>query len=325
MKSIVIYYSWTGNTKQIAEAIHAGMRETFNDCEIIRLEEVDAERLGDYDLIGLGSFVQSFQEPPVVTDFIHAMPDLAGRYGFIFCTHGTCAGRYISNMVTGLRGKGLTVTGWNDWYGSGFIPLMPKPYYTDGHPDVVDLKEAEEFGREIVRRSQRIAKGETELIPELPDKEAYDRLYGIPIDLATVDLTAEMMKLKPVYHAEKCLYPRCKICVDHCPTHSIDLSKSPPISYETCGPCLVWFCEQLCPTGAMEVNWDLADHIMEQMTSLFARIAEPMEKYKELRRFRSLITREEGTDTPLYKKKNHPKLVNRDGVMKETKWMKETK
>jgi hypothetical protein len=27
-----------------------------------------------------------------------------------------------------LRRKGLTVTGWNDWYGSGFIPLMPKPF-----------------------------------------------------------------------------------------------------------------------------------------------------------------------------------------------------
>ena len=57
---------------------------------------------------------------------------------------------------------------------------------------------------------------------------------------------------------------------------------------------------------------------MDRMTSLFTMIAEPMEEYKELRRFRSLITREEGTGTPLYKKKKRPKLVIRDGVMKET-------
>jgi len=318
MKSIVIYYSWTGNTKQIAEAIHAGMKEILNDCEIARLEELNAGRLAAYDLIGLGSFVQSFQEPAIVTDFINAIPDLKGRYGFTFCTHGTCAGRYISNVVTGLRGKGLTVTGWNDWYGGGFIPLMPKPYHTDGHPDEVDLKEAGEFGREIAQRTQRIAGGETKLIPELPEKEEYDRLYGAPIDIGREDLMVEMMKLKPVYHPEKCVYPKCTKCMDHCPTHSIDLAQSPHISYETCGPCLVWFCEQLCPTGAMEVAWDLADNIMDQMTSLFDRIAEPMEKYKELRRFRSLITRKEGTGTPLYKKKKHPKLVIRDGVMKET-------
>jgi ferredoxin/flavodoxin len=319
MKSIVIYYSWTGNTKQIAEAIHSGMKGIFNDCEMARLGEVDAGKLAGYDLIGLGSFVQSFQEPAIVTDFINTMPDLKGRYGFTFCTHGTCAGRYISNTVTGLRGKGLTVTGWNDWYGGGFIPLMPKPYYTDGHPDEVDLKEAEEFGREMAQRSQRIARGETGLIPELPEKEEYDRLYGAPIEFDGESLMVDMMKLKPVYNPEKCLYPKCKICMDHCPTHSIDLSESPQISYETCGPCLVWFCEQLCPTGAMEVNWDLADNIMDQMTSIFARIAEPMEEYKELRRFRSQKTRDEGSDTPLYKKKKRPKLIIRDGVISEKK------
>ena len=130
---------------------------------------------------------------------------------------------------------------------------------------------------------------------------------------------ADMVKLKPVYNAEKCLYPKCTKCMDNCPTKSIDLSESPGVSYETCGPCLVWFCEQLCPTGAMEVNWDIADNMMETMTSIFSKLAEPMEEYKELRRFRSLITREEGSDAPLYKKIKRPKLIIRDGVISEKK------
>jgi flavodoxin/ferredoxin len=318
MKSIVIYHTWTGNTKQVAEAIHSGIREIFDECEIAPLKEVDAEKLKDYDLIGLGSFVQSFQEPVIVTDFINAMPDLKGRYGFTFCTHGTCAGNYISRTVTGLREKGLTVTGWNDWYGGGFIPLMPKPYYTDGHPDEIDLKEAGEFGREIAQRSRKIAGGENHLIPELPDREEYEKLYGAPIDLGAGEEMADMMKLKPVYNAEKCLYPKCTKCMDNCPTKSIDLSGSPQISYETCGPCLVWFCEQLCPTGAMEVNWDIADKVTNTMTSIFTRLAEPMEEYKELRRFRNLITQKEGSGTPLYKKEKRPKLIVRDGVMRES-------
>lgn len=318
MKSIVIYHSWTGNTKQIAEAIQSGIAEINDDCDIAALGEVDVEKLKGYELIGLGSFVQSFQEPAAVTDFIDAMPDLTGRYGFTFCTHGTLAGSFISRMVTGLRGKGLTVTGWNDWYGSGFIPLMPKPYYTDGHPDDVDLKEAAAFGREIVQRSLKIADGESRLIPELPEKEEYDKLYGAPMDLGSRDDMADMVRLKPVYNPEKCLYPKCTKCMDNCPTKSIDLSGSPKISYDTCGPCLVWFCEQLCPTGAMEVNWDIADHMMDAMTSIFEKLAEPMEEYKELRRFRSLITREEGSGTPLYKKKKRPKLIIRNGVIRES-------
>jgi flavodoxin len=38
MKSIVIYYSWTGNTKQIAEAIYSGMKELSEECDIARLQ-----------------------------------------------------------------------------------------------------------------------------------------------------------------------------------------------------------------------------------------------------------------------------------------------
>ncbi len=317
MKSIVIYHSWTGNTKQIAEAIHSGIKEIFNECEIASLKEVDVEKLTDYDLIGLGSFVQTFQEPMAVTEFMKAMPDLNGKYGFTFCTHGTLAGRYIDRAVTGLREKGLTVTGWNDWYGGGFIPLMPKPYYTDGHPDEVDLKEAVEFGREIAERTRKIANGEGQLIPELPDSEEYNKLYGAPMELGGGEEMADMVKLKPVYNPDKCLYPKCTKCMDNCPTKSIDLSKSPPVNYETCGPCLVWFCEQLCPSGAMEVNWGIADKIMETMTSIFEKLAEPMEEYGDLRGFRNLLTEKEGSGTPLYKKKNRPKLIIRDGVIRE--------
>ncbi len=318
MKSIVIYHSWTGNTKRIAEAIHSGIKEIYDNCDIAALKEVDVEKLKDYELIGLGSFVQSFQEPAAVTDFIDAMPDLTGRHGFTFCTHGTLAGNFISRMVNGLRGKGLTVTGWDDWYGGGFIPLMPKPYYTDGHPDEIDLEEAAMFGREIARRSRKIADGESSLIPELPEKEEYDKRYGAPINLGGGSEMADMVKLKPVYNAEKCLYPKCTKCMDNCPTKSIDLSGTPKISYDTCGPCMVWLCEQLCPTGAMEVKWDIADNMMDAMTSIFEKLAEPMEEYKELRRFRSLITQEEGSGTPLYKKKKRPKLIIKDGVIRES-------
>ena len=80
MKSIVIYYSWTGNTKQIAEAIQEGMKEISDECDIAPLREVDVGKLTNYDLIGLGSFVQSFQEPMIVTDFVNAMPDLISKY-----------------------------------------------------------------------------------------------------------------------------------------------------------------------------------------------------------------------------------------------------
>jgi len=320
MKSIVIYYSQTGNTKQIAEAIHSGMSQVTEKCEIAPLSEVDTRELLNYDLIGLGSPVIDFQEAAIVTDFINGMPSLKGRYGFVFCTHGTCAGSYIARMVAALRRKGLTVTGWNDWYGGVFIPFMPKPYYTDGHPDEVDLKDAEDFGREIRERSRRISLGETRLIPRLPRKEKYDRLYGIPP--LPQDMPEDMRmsredwdKLKPKINVEKCKYPKCSICMDNCPTHSINLSESSPISYQTCQPCMLWFCEQLCPTGAIEVNWEPIDKAESFMKSFFRQLAEPMKELKDIRHFRSLVApAEEGQDKQLYKIRQHPRLIVRDGV-----------
>ncbi len=54
MKSVVIYHSWTGNTKQIAEAIQSGIREIFYHCKSASMMDVDIEKLTDFDVICLG-------------------------------------------------------------------------------------------------------------------------------------------------------------------------------------------------------------------------------------------------------------------------------
>ena len=112
MKSIIIYYSQTGNTKSIAEAIYRGMKQVDEDSHIVSLKNIDIQDLPGYDLIGIGSPVFGFREPPFITDFIDSWPSLKGKYGFSFCTHGTLAGAFVARTVAALRGKGLTVVGW---------------------------------------------------------------------------------------------------------------------------------------------------------------------------------------------------------------------
>jgi flavodoxin/ferredoxin len=318
LKSIVIYYSQTGNTKAIAEAIYQGMKQVDKDNRIAPLKDVDVQELIDFDLVGIGSPVFGFQEPPFITDFINTWPSLKGKYGFSFCTHGTLAGAFIARTVVALREKGLTVTGWNDWYGGAFIPTIPKPYFTDGHPDSIDLQEAKDFGREMVERSMKIAAGGTQLIPELPEKEEYDTLYGVPPILPTDTEISheERAQLKPRLNTNKCNYPKCTICMDNCPTSSIDLSKSPQINHEACGPCALMHCEQLCPTGAIEIDWSVVDNAAEYTKAFYGRLAKGLKMYKDLRHFRPLISEEEECNgEPLYKINQHPRFVMRDGVM----------
>ena len=146
MKSIIIYYSQTGNTKRIAQAIHAGMNKTGKPCDIARLKDVDPQNLEGYDLIGLGSPVIHAQEPPNVRAFMNYMKSVDGKHAFTFCTHGTIPGYYLARVVPALIQRGLIAIGWKDWFASAYHPLIPKPYFTDGHPDAIDLKEAEDFG-----------------------------------------------------------------------------------------------------------------------------------------------------------------------------------
>jgi ferredoxin/flavodoxin len=325
MRSIVIYYSMTGNTKRIATAIQQGIGP---ECKLVSMDSINGRDLLDYDLIGIGAPAIGYREPPIVTEFMKNLPRLKGRYAFTFCTHGTCPCGFVAEMVTALRKKGLKVTGWNDWFGSAFMPYIARPYYTDGHPDSMDIEEAKEFGKEILGRTLKISKGERALIPRLPRKGQYDKSYGtkprpeeLPKDLSIP--LSDWEKLKPAVDWGKCI--SCGECVDHCPNHAITMDDKIIISHKACGPCHIWFCEEVCPAGAIEVNWEPMEIRQKSTRIYFAKLAESMMKYKELRRFRILFPPgEEGTKEPLSRRKQHPRIKVQDGVTKILDDTKET-
>ena len=140
MKSLIIYYSQTGNTKAIAEAIQKGIGEVM-PCALARLQDIDTPDLVPYDLIGLGAPVWHRREPSNLMNFIeYTMNKVEGRHAFAFCTHGLLPGRFLARVVPMMSQKGLTVIGWRDWYCNVTMPEKPKPYFTDGHPDAIDLE-----------------------------------------------------------------------------------------------------------------------------------------------------------------------------------------
>lgn len=309
MNSIVIYFSITGNTRKIAEAIQKGMKSLDERCDIARLKDIDTPDLQGYDLIGLGSPVMWLKEFDNVTAFIeHTMRGVEGKHAFAFSTHGALPAQYFLRVIPAMKQRGVTVIGWNDWYGGVYFPCVPKPYFTDGHPDAIDLQEAEDFGREMVERSRRIHRGETNLIPTLPRGKEYDDLY----DPVLMNNPEEARKTKEKRFADalsvgfsidkkKCNYPKCTFCMDNCPMNAIDLSVDPPLFNRNCGMC--WMCEMACPKGA--INFDFvpfdAAHPVIHGESILEDTLEIMEARG---RFRRLVPMEEiGWDTPVWKLK----------------------
>ncbi|MFC1921344.1 EFR1 family ferrodoxin [Chloroflexota bacterium] len=294
MKCIIIYFSLTGNTKMVTKAIQRGMNGLVDCCDLVKLKDVDVQKLHDYDLIGLGSPVWS--GPPVnVRIFLRNLPIIEGKHAFTFTTHGATPERFFPMVCKTLTEKGLTVIGINDWYGSGNMPISPKPYLTDGHPDETDIREAEEWGKEIAERSRRIYAGETDLIPDLQDLPWERPGAGPPRE-------------RPTLNTEKCLYPECRLCMDNCPMGSIDLSFSPPIfAVGNCRPC--YFCEMICPTGAIEVDYGPpSDYECRRAREDFAK---NIEEAEAAGKFRRLVPIEEvGFDTPYHTfLTKHPRWV----------------
>lgn len=302
MKSIIIYYSQYGSTKKIAQAIHAGMSQVVEQCDIATLKEIDTSDLLKYDLIGLGSPVWDGRASPNMMAFIERLSSSEGKHSLVFCTHGTAPGGYMANTVPALIRKGLTVIGWNDWYGSVTIPFKPKPYFTDGHPDEIDLKEAKDFGREMAERSRRIYMGETRLIPELPEGKEYIEVYGEDPKMHPKQAKAHSYEFKITL--DKCT--ECMLCVDNCPTDSIDFSAYPPIFRSNCARC--WYCEQICPEGAIEIDWEPVAKVDKKYG--WPNNAEHLVIPEAKGRFRRLVPLEKvGWDTPWYKVSSHPRVV----------------
>ena len=165
MKTLIVCFSQTGNTRTVAERIREGIAGVTGQCDLKDLADVDTTALADYDLVGLGCPVFYYQEPFNVRDFIGSLPELTGRHWFVFCSHGSVIGNTFPSMTESLQKKGIVVIGYHDTYADGTLPFYPYPTLTTGHPDEQDLEAAREFGRLIAERSQRIAEGDTSLIP----------------------------------------------------------------------------------------------------------------------------------------------------------------
>ena len=250
MKTAVIYFSQTGNTKKVAEAIASGIKEVTGQCDLLRLlraNEFNAGTLPDYDLIGIGCPTFGYEDTFNVTLLVRRMGACSGRHSFVFTTSAGHPGNALPSMADKLTARGLMVIGGFSCDGRAITPVdLPSPWYTDGHPDEADLKDAADFGRDMVERSTRISRGETGPKPEFEwlDDEFYYSCRGHYVP------KSQGFDIEMTLNREKCTYPKCRLCMDNCPAGAIDLSVEPIKFRSGCTSC--YFCETICPTSAIE-------------------------------------------------------------------------
>ena len=346
MKSIVIYYSQTGNTKKIAQAMQKGIIKQTGQCDIARVKEIKPEELVKYDLIGIGSPTWSSCPSPIVIYYIKSLPPtLKGKHFFWYETHGTMPGRCIIRGVKPLQEQGMIVLGWKDWYCQASLPGHAKPWFTDGHPDEIDLAEAEFFGAAMVDHSRKLSEGETNIIPTLHSTETSDQIWGKghpfvfmdagkqsqipatdsnketekkPYSLAIPTSMNYVCQLEGIPNREGSkLQPgnelkinpdkciQCGRCVKGCPCYNIDDSVFPYV-FKTQECEMCLFCEGVCPVGAIEFNFRKSDPNAGKGGG--GDIVLQLELAEAKGRFRRLTKREDiGWSTPWEVVTGHPR------------------
>lgn len=166
MNILVAYYSETGNTRRVAEAIFAAIRQPRKTLLAID-PEADLE---PYDLVFCGFPVQHHSVPAKMVRFLERLPK--GKKLAIFATHGSLRGgeKAVSAFYQALSlAKGQTVIGTFGCRGQVKFQLLDEWMETpqhrawameaqsaNGHPDVADLEEAGTFAETMMYAAEHV-------------------------------------------------------------------------------------------------------------------------------------------------------------------------
>jgi flavodoxin len=100
-KALIVYWSKTGNTEKVKEAISKGMRKKGVLPTVKKVDEAEQEDFFNYDLVCVGAPPYEFLPCPPMMDFLKrklalyrskgyvkpCAPKLPGKNAIIFCTY----------------------------------------------------------------------------------------------------------------------------------------------------------------------------------------------------------------------------------------------
>jgi flavodoxin len=164
MKALVTYYSQTGNTEKVAQAVYDGINVAGKD--IIPIKEVGTAE--DYDVIFCGFPVQAHSVPDKVESFLKNVPE--GKKLALFATHGSLRGGQLA--ITAFY-KALSLTAKQTVLGTFGCRGRVKSDIIDallnkaehrvwaleaqsaiGHPDESDLEDAKEWAKAMIAKAR---------------------------------------------------------------------------------------------------------------------------------------------------------------------------
>lgn len=150
MKCIIVYVSkHKGNTKKIALAMAQEIK-----CEAKSVEEVSAEELEKYELLGIGSGIYAFGMDRGLKKLLKKIKNPKGQKVFVFSTSADLNGaRYHKGMKKFLQRRGFSLVGEFNCPGAYTGWFFGKKSLNLDRPNEADLEKAKEFVESLVKKS----------------------------------------------------------------------------------------------------------------------------------------------------------------------------
>lgn len=258
MKINLIYFSQTGNTRQVAIAMTNVLNTVGHSVRLISLKEASPECAVTGDLLGIGSPCFSSQAPTPIKEFLNTLPNLNGRPAFVFATSGGASGKVLSDLAGLLRSKGAHVVGGLLTRGEVHHPAPNMVGRFTGRPNRNDLDKAKKF---IISIVEHVSAGKEFPLPESRTEtlKSHWDFYGI-VGLISTDSMLQFLMPEPVPDPTKC--DQCRWCVEECPIDNITLNSYPNLA-KRCIRC--YRCLTGCPRQAFEAKWRFADPFLNAL------------------------------------------------------------
>ncbi len=86
--AIVLFHSLFGNTEKVAQALSRGLIDAGIQTDCISIEDVEIQKISDYDLIAIGGPTHMIGISKAMKEFLTRMKEitLRGKAGFVFDT-----------------------------------------------------------------------------------------------------------------------------------------------------------------------------------------------------------------------------------------------
>jgi flavodoxin/Pyruvate/2-oxoacid:ferredoxin oxidoreductase delta subunit len=248
--SLILFFSQTGSTARVAEAVAAGLRAAQWQVDLHDIVKGPPPDVARYDLLGLGSPAYFFRPPFNVLDAVRGLPRLDGKGTFVLLTHGTYPGDAGNALRSALSARGGQELGyWRCRGADRFLGYLQQgALLSADHPTPGELAEAQAFGGHLAARWA----GQPGAVP--PRDPPAAALYRLERFLTNRRLVRHFYSRLFTVDPGQC--NACGLCQRLCPTGNIARARAGlPAWGRDCLLCLT--CQMRCPREAIgsPVTW----------------------------------------------------------------------